>query len=63
MARIGGNPELGEYKFKSPAGRESNNKHLQLMVSESMLAKIKSIPGWQNFVRCAIASALESREN
>lgn len=60
MARIGGNPDLGEYRFKSPAGRESNNKHLQLMVSESMLLKLKSIPKWQDLVREAIATALDN---
>lgn len=63
MARIGGNPDLGEYRFSAPVGRESNNKHLQIMIPESMLLKLKSIPGWQDFVRGVIASALESRGN
>lgn len=62
MVRVGGNPGLGEYRFKRPEGRESNNKHLQLMVSESMLAKIKTIANWQDFVREAISRALESLE-
>lgn len=57
MARTGGNPELQKFKFK-PAGSEPNNQHLQLMIPESMNLKLKSVEGWQDFVRGAIARAL-----
>lgn len=57
MARTGGNPELEKFKFKA-TGIEPNNQHLQLMISESMKLKLKSISKWQDFVRNAIARAL-----
>ena len=58
MPRPGGNPGLDKFKFLA-AGVESNNSHLQIMISSSMRARIKAIPGWQNWLRGVISAALD----
>ncbi len=58
MPRPGGNPDLKEHEFKA-AGDESNNCRLSFWVPQSMKAKLDSLPNRPEFVRMAIAKALE----
>lgn len=56
--RPGGNPDLKKYWFKTDRA-EPLREHLQLKVSASMKKKIYEKEHWQEFVRNAIAKALE----
>jgi hypothetical protein len=58
MARPGGNPDLKKHAFTA-AGDESNNCRLSFWVPESMKRKLDAIPNRPEFVRAAIAKALE----
>ena len=60
MARTGGNPELKKHCYIS-AGDEPLDKHLQLMITNTMMIKVKSVNGkWQDFVRSAIQEKLDN---
>ncbi|MGF1489375.1 MAG: hypothetical protein ACFBSE_19980 [Prochloraceae cyanobacterium] len=56
--RPGGNPELKKYWFQTDRA-EPLREHLQLKVSASMKKQLKEKENWQEFVRNAIAKALE----
>ncbi|MDJ0636764.1 MAG: hypothetical protein QNJ34_26530 [Xenococcaceae cyanobacterium MO_188.B29] len=60
--RPGGNPELKNYGFTTDRPEPLREK-LQLRVSASMKEKIKSRENWQEFVRDAIAKALEEPQS
>jgi hypothetical protein len=58
MPRPGGNPGLKKYAFTA-AGEESNNCRLSFWVPQSMKDKLDALENRPEFVRAAIAKALE----
>lgn len=60
--RPGGNPDLKNHGFTTDRP-EPLRENLQLRVSASMKEKIRSRENWQEFVRDAIAKALEEPQS
>ena len=58
----GGNPDLKNHGFTTDRPEPLREK-LQLRVSASMKEKIRSRENWQEFVRDAIAKALEEPQS
>jgi hypothetical protein len=58
--RPGGNPDLKKYGFTTDRTEPLREK-LQLRISEEMKKKLESRENWQEFVREAIAKALEHK--
>jgi hypothetical protein len=57
--RPGGNPDLEAHQAK-PLGEESNNVKLSLWITQSLDTQLKALgKGKNDFVRMAIATALE----
>ena len=56
--RPGGNPDLIKYAFKTDRDEPLREK-VNLRVSKSMLEKLKEKENWHEFIRQAIARALE----
>jgi hypothetical protein len=59
--RPGGNPDLAAHQFTTDRP-EPLDALLQVRVAASMKAKLQSRENWQEFVRQAIAIALENAE-
>lgn len=57
MARIGGNPRLSDHQFQ-PIGDESLTAHLQVRITASQMAQLKSRPDWASWLRRVLADAL-----
>jgi hypothetical protein len=62
--RPGGNPGLKKYAFHKiyDWGGEPCSKNLTVRIPPSLEKAIKSRENWQEFVRVAIASAIEEEE-
>jgi hypothetical protein len=61
MVRREGNPDLVKFQFKAKDD-EPNNVKLALWIKPSMMDKLKQLPNKNEFVREAIAKALEEIE-
>lgn len=57
--RTGGNPELVRHQFKTER-EEPCSDRLQIRMPTSMVERIKSKPGWQEWIREIIAEKLEN---
>ena len=60
--RPGGNPDIAKHGFKTDR-KEALTAQMNVRVAPSMLAKVKKKKNWNEFVRQAIAKALEEEEN
>ena len=60
MSRTGGNPDLVKYQFK-PKGTAPLEKKISVNLTAEMHQKVMSLGG-SEFIRLAIAKALEERE-
>lgn len=60
--RPGGNPALKNHQFQTERPEPLTAK-LSLRIAPSMLSRIKTQEDWQEFVRAAIAAALEKQES
>lgn len=60
MPRPGGNPDLVKFQYQSED--EPNNERLSLWIKPSMMSKLKELPNKNEFIRQAIAKALEDVE-
>ena len=59
--RPGGNPDIKKYWFETDRP-EPLRESLNVRVSASMKKRLKEEENWQEFVRNAIAKALEEKE-
>jgi hypothetical protein len=58
MARTGGNPDLKKHEFKA-SGEESNNARISFWTSKTMKDQLDSLENRSEFIRQALAKALE----
>ena len=62
--RPGGNPEITKFSFQQKYDwGESCTAKITLRLPPSLDEKLKSIDGWQEFARVAIAKAIEESES
>ena len=59
--RPGGNPDIKQYGFKTDRA-EPLKERVQIRIPTSMKQKLQEQDNWQEFVRQAIAKALEEKE-
>ncbi len=59
--RPGGNPDIKQYGFKTDRA-EPLKERVQIRIPTSMKQKLQEQENWQEFVRQAIAKALEEKE-
>ena len=60
VPRPGGNPKIKDHGFKTDRP-ESLTAHLSMRVTPSMLQELRTDDNWKEFVRNAIAKALEEK--
>lgn len=62
MVRREGNPDLVKFQFQAKDD-EPNNVKLSLWIKPSLMNRLKQLPNKNEFVREAIAKALEENEH